>query len=145
MHDLAIATGLDCSLLDLIDSILNRVHKTYAQLFSRKLLLLQTGDLLSKRIVTYHPEPILEISTASVELDRGNINTAQHSDKVGQVSSRRSCRGSYRSVEIERILRGNISKYTGCFLQGLGPGHQPHFRLFDANWFRFRLSLFIIP
>src|SRR5207245_4654289 len=100
-----------------------------AQLLSRKLFLLQTGDLLSKRIVTQHPEPVLEISTAGVELDGGNINAAQHSDKVGQVSSRRSCRGSYRSVEIERVLRRNISKYAGWFLQSLDPGHQLHFRV----------------
>src|SRR5205807_6393027 len=120
---------LNRSLLDLIDSRRNHVHKLYAQLLSRKLFLLQTGDLLSKRIVTQHPEPVLEISTASVELDGGNINAAQHSDKVGQVSSRRSCRGSYRPVEIERILRRDISKYTCCFLRSLGYGHQLHFRI----------------
>ena len=110
MDDPATASGLGCPLLDLIDSSLNRVNKTYAQLFSRKLLLLQTGDLLSKRIVTQHSKPVLEISASNVELDGGDINATQDSDEVGQVSSRRSCWGSYRSVEIERILRRNISK-----------------------------------
>src|SRR5437867_10875210 len=80
-----------------------------------------------------------------MELDGGNINAAQHSDKVGQVSSRCSGRGSYRPVEIERILRRNISKYIRCFLQSLGYGHQLHFPVVDTKWFRFRLSLLIIP
>ncbi len=44
-----------------------------------------------------------------MELDGGDINATQDSDEVGQVSSRRSCWGSYRSVEIEQNSKMDVT------------------------------------
>ncbi len=64
-------------------SCLDGVYQLRPQLFSAQLLLFETGKLFRECVVAEHLDPVLEVASSKVELERCDVDGVDYSQKVG--------------------------------------------------------------